>query len=284
MRKLIIAAGAALVMAGIIAAPAFAAVRQVGQETGDIFYTADYGYCETFDAEGYHDWVGGRYGTTSNKEVTGALGYINAATDLTDCTPTPLWGDGGVSGWSAVVEDHTWEIIQIGVIICENPYDPSYSPCKSHPGDRRIFWAWGRAPNTPGCPSSGKRPIAIDLGPASTGRHVYRIDFDSDSVQGYVDGQLKVGPVSTVNMCWLYNSTNNQAEWKFERWDGGDGSGSSGDHVVFDGIQMRTVPDGSYGGAWSVTPDLWMSSTDSEQHYSETSGNSFQAWTIQTSQ
>ena len=139
----------------------------------------------------------------------------------------------GVSQWVAIdapTSGSTRTIIQIGMMKCGYT-TLAQGPCASgRTGTLRYFYAYGHDNNCELDPGVHD-PFAIDLGavPTTPAYHTFQITKSrtNGAYNFYIDGTHLPFSIPEYKVCWANNPDITRANWDVERWDPGDGFGST---------------------------------------------------------
>jgi hypothetical protein len=179
---------------------------------------------------------------SSSATATAVDGDINpgeTSTGMQQCNGFDLIN--GPSAWISLSSANAANgIVQIGIIDCHrSPPHPSDNTCDDYPDVRNLFWAIG------GC--NGHDPYPQRIGSASgSGVYHFRIANNAlyqrwdlyESYGAYALALKKSIPWSdpAVN-CWATGSK--YATVNAERWDPGDGWGTSGNPIVYTNVDWQ---------------------------------------------
>lgn len=152
------------------------------------------------------------------------------------CTTASDQRNGSLS-WVSISTFEPNSIVQIGTAKCDVA---NSTVCN---GVFRLFYAWGRDQNSPGCGAFQNVPPAIrSLGAAPSGTNTYTVRRTTTEIQFLLNGATKT-TIGVGNICW----TGDGAEWKGETWDKGDQMGGTvGDKQNFTNALYQRSVNGSW--------------------------------------
>jgi hypothetical protein len=221
---------------------------------------------------------------SNTRGISSDMGTVNRIEECFDSNNTDP--DAGPSYWVALVPSSggsSSQIIQIGVIECEDVFRPSTNPCASeYNSTPRWFWAVG------GCNNIG--PTPRDLGPASTASQVFNFRITraaggwynltiKDPATGNSLETVSWNSASDATDCWLPTDTV-RGQVSCERWDGGDGCGEATNKVLGNNIHIQT----SVAGTWyssQLTNSWCFEDPEMQCSVPVSNGNDAQFWTVQ---